>query len=112
MANLCTECLGRNFVYSPGGYAPKLPCPVCGKGPTPRAATVALSQRPEEVKAAQDRIREYAFDLFQPYINEGVSTPDDVHQRSCDLFTLINAATELAMLHASRVAEESQTNGS
>lgn len=26
---LCPECLGRGFVYAPGGYAPKLPCPTC-----------------------------------------------------------------------------------
>jgi hypothetical protein len=34
MPNLCPTCLGRAFVYSPGGRAPKLPCPTCCKAPT------------------------------------------------------------------------------
>lgn len=33
---LCPECLGRGFIYSPGGYAPQLPCPTC-KGSECRA---------------------------------------------------------------------------
>lgn len=98
--NICPTCLGRDFVYSPGGYAPKLPCPTCGSGPPLSGIGLTLTQRPEAVKAAQDRVREYAFDLLQPYINEGVDEPEEVHQLACDLFTLINAASELAMHRA------------
>lgn len=69
-----------------------------------KAATLTLSQRPEEVRAAQDRMREYAFDLLQPFVNAGKETTPEIHQLSCDIFTLINAASELALLHAAPTA--------
>ena len=54
MARLCPECLGRGFVYSPGGYAPRLECPVCfGVGEVAK-------QQPEPRDAPQPPSRDNA----------------------------------------------------
>jgi len=42
--DLCPECLGRKFVYSPGGRAPKLPCPICQPSRAPEAAAPKLGK--------------------------------------------------------------------
>lgn len=102
MSKLCPECLGRNFVYSPGGYAPKLACPVCGKGPIPKAVHLTCAERPEDVKAAQDIVREHAFDMLQPFVNEGTETTPEVARLTGALFTLINACWELESMRAAR----------
>ncbi len=45
-----------------------------------------MSQRPEEVTAAMDRLREVAFDICQEAINAG----EEPHRDAADIFTLIN----------------------
>lgn len=44
MSDLCPEGLGRKFVYSPGGYAPKLPCPICQAQPPLSRAIPSLGK--------------------------------------------------------------------
>lgn len=97
---LCPTCLGKHFVYSPGGYAPKLHCPTCGKGPAPKGATMTLAERPEDVKAAQDIVREYAFDLIQPFVNAGTETTPEVDRLTGAMFALINVAWEIETMRA------------
>lgn len=56
MANLCPTCLGRKFVYSPGGRAPKLPCPTCCKGERgadPQEPVVTAATKVTEASAAK-----------------------------------------------------------
>lgn len=100
--SLCPTCLGKNFVYSPGGYAPKLHCPTCGKGPAPRGPTLTMAERPEDVRAAQDVVREYAFDLIQPFVNAGIETTPEVDRITGAMFALINTAWEIENMRAAR----------
>jgi len=95
MSSLCPTCLGKHFVYSPGGYAPKIHCPTCGKGPIPKAAHLYCVERPEDVRLAQDIVREHAFDLIQPFVNAGTETSAEVNRLTSALFTLINTAWEI-----------------
>lgn len=77
MSSLCPTCLGKHFVYSPGGYAPKIHCPTCGKGPIPKAAHLYCVERDQTIHALRTRLAHVeAFSTIElqncaRYVNEG-----------------------------------------
>lgn len=60
------------------------------------------AKQPKDVKAAQDIVREYAFDLIQPFVNAGTETTPEIDRLTGAMFALINVAWEIETMRAAR----------